>query len=366
MIKSFLCCVCFLLLISLVACTTQKEELKEFDLKQVSFSRIPGWTSDNFNEVLPALEKSCERADTVWLDFCAGLKKQTTSKEIRRYIEKTLDAYLVISKGSKTGIFTGYYEASLKGALDKDDIYQTPIYGVPSDLVQVDLKDFNLQSNSPRIVGRVEAGKLVPYYERKDQAKMEAPVLLWVDSPVDAFILHIQGSGRVETKDGVVHVGYAGNNGHGFVGIGSIMSKEGLLEPGKASMPHIRAWLKNNPDKAEKLMAQNPRFIFFRILPNSDGPIGASGVSLTAKRSIAIDNQYIPFHTPVFLETTDAEGKKIQKLVVAQDIGSAIKGPIRADFFWGYGEEAFQEAGRMRSKGSYYILWPKGKTPLAS
>ncbi len=353
----------------LAACSSNNEQFKEFDLKPISIYKIPGWASDDFSEVLPALTKSCQNPKSDWKDFCQGLNFQDfqgSSKKVKRYLEKNLDAYLVLSDGREEGTFTGYYEASLKGSSQKDDIYQTPIYGMPTDLVRLDLKNFHVQSDKQQLIGRVENGQMIPYFKRMDFEQMQAPVLLWVDDPVDAFILHIQGSGRIETEKGIIHVGYAGNNGHEFIGIGSIMAKEGLLEPGKASMPHIRKWLKKNPEKAKLLMDQNPRFIFFRILPESDGPIGAAGVSLTPQRSIAVDTKYIPLHTPIFLNTTDPDGSKIQKLVVAQDIGTAIKGSIRADFFWGYGEEAFQKAGRMKSKGSYYLLWPKGKTPPAS
>ena len=230
----------------------------------------------------------------------------------------------------------------------------------------MELEKFGVTSDKKQIIGRAEKGKLAPYYKRgeMENTSLDAPVLLYVDDPVDVFILHIQGSGRVETPDGVVRIGYAANNGHAFVGIGGLMREEGVLEPGKTSMPHIREWLKKNPQKAQDIMRMNPRYIFFRILDgNLSGPLGAAGVPLTAERSLAVDTTYIPLNTPLFLNTTNANGKKINKLVVAQDIGSAIKGPIRGDYFWGYGEEAFQEAGRMKSTGSYILLWPRGAVP---
>ncbi len=351
------------LFVCLAACSGRKESFTEFDLQPVSFHKIQGWKSDDLTQALPALVQSCQNPKPDWAEFCQGLNPNASNKKLHRYLQKHLDAYLVVSNGREEGTFTGYYEASLKGAFEQTGEFQTPIYGIPSDLVRVNLKDFGIQADKTQLIGRVEDGHLVPYYERAKAHQMQAPVLLWVDSPVDAFILHIQGSGRVETPQGVVHVGYAGNNGHGFVGIGSIMAKEGLLQSGKASMPHIRAWLRDNPEKAETLMAQNPRYIFFKILEETAGPIGAAGVPLTAQRSIAVDMRFIPLNTPVFLDTTDPDGKAIQKLVVAQDIGSAIKGAVRADYFWGYGEEAFQKAGRMKSTGRYYLLWPKGKTP---
>ena len=178
--------------------------------------------------------------------------------------------------------------------------------------------------------------------------------------------MHIQGSGRVETPQGVYHVGYAGNNGHKFVGIGSILKADNVLVAGKYSMPYIRAWLKENPQKAIEYMNKNPRYIFFKILKETEGPLGALEVPLTAKRSLAIDKKYIPLGSLLYLDTTDPDGKEIRQLMVAQDVGGAINGPIRGDFFWGYGEEAFQKAGRMKSTGSYYMLLPKGVNPPKS
>ena len=354
---------CGLLFGVLVACGVSPD--KPMALKKVSFSSLPGWQYDDFEQVLPALKRSCERPQKTWEKFCSGLGQLDgeSSKKIRRYLEKELVPYQVYSFGKKEGTFTGYYEASLKGSFKKDEKYSVPIYGIPADFVMLDTRDV-CQPNGDKgiLYGQLKNGKFTtPYLSRAqiNQTEMSAPVLLWVDSSVDAFILHIQGSGRVETSDGVVHLGYAGNNGHPFLGIGSIMKAEGLLESGKSSMPYIRKWLKENPQKAEQLMAQNPRYIFFRILPQSDGPLGSAGVPLTPQRSLAVDTAYIPLNTPLFLNTKTPDGDKIQKLVVAQDTGGAIKGAIRGDFFWGFGEEAFEVAGRMKSNGEYFLLWPK-------
>ncbi len=349
----------FLLSFALFGCA--KNASKEFELAAVPFDEINGWTTDDFSEALPALKKSCRFPKQEWWLFCKGLDEKSSSEDVRSYLENNLIAYLVSSKGDEQGTFTGYYEASLMGSMKKTERYSVPIYGLPANLLRIDLSAFGIKNEKKQIVGRLEEGRFIPYYTRQDVNKMQAPVLLWVDNEVDVFILHVQGSGRVETEDGVVHIGYAGNNGHKFKGIGAIMSDAGVLNPGKSSMSYIREWLKENPKQAQEMMDKNPRFIFFKILPQSDGPLGASGVELTPQRSVAIDTKYIPLNTPLFLNTTDPDGKKIERLVVAQDIGSAIKGVVRADFFWGYGEEAFQKAGRMKNKGKYYLLWPKGK-----
>ena len=346
---------------------------KAFEVRSVSFSSLPAWKSDDLTDALPALIKNCDAmaAKPEWKTFCDGIVRLQgrPSKQIRRFIESTMTPYAVYSYGKRDGTFTGYYEASLSGSLTKDDTNQYPIYGIPEDLIALDTKTLcTAGSDTGTRIGRVENGRFLPYLTRSEIEKeaLKAPVLLWVSDPVDAFILHIQGSGRVETSNGVYHIGYAGNNGHTFVGIGSILSADGVLENGKSSMPHIRAWLKENPEKAKEYMNKNPRYIFFKLSPEGDGPMGALGVPLTPKRSLAVDTRFIPLGTPLYLDTTDPDGNKVQSLVVAQDVGGAIKGAVRGDYFWGYGEDAFQNAGRMKSSGRYYILWPKGATPPAS
>ena len=361
----------FIFLTCIVGCGVSNKKI--FDVESVSFSSLPGWKHDDFKEALPALINNCQAMANKpdWKTFCDGIVrlKDAQSKQIRKFIENTMTPYAVYSYGSQTGTFTGYYEASLTGSLTKDEKNKFPIYGLPEDLVALDTKTLcKAGADTGTRVGRIENGKFLPYLTRseiKDET-FKAPVLFWVDDQVDAFILHIQGSGRIETPEGVYHVGYAGNNGHDFVGIGSILKEDGVLEPGKCSMPNIREWLKDNPEKAVAYMNKNPRYIFFKTAGKTDGPLGALGVPLTPKRSIAVDTRFIPLGTPVYLSTSDADGKDIRQLVVAQDVGGAIKGAVRGDFFWGYGEEAFHKAGRMKSEGKYYILWPKGATPPAS
>lgn len=360
-------CLCALL----AGCGVSKD--KAFQLQPVSYRNLPNWRDDDLTQALPAFEKNCEALGLrdEWKTFCDGIKrlKGASSKQIRRFVESTMTPYAVYSYGSDKGTFTGYYESSLKGSRQKGDKNIYPIYGLPSDLVMLDTRTVCQKGgDTGQRVGRIENGRFLPYLKREEinEATCKAPVVMWVDNPVDAFILHIQGSGRVQTPEGVVHLGYAGNNGHEFVGIGSIMAGQGLLENGKASMPHIRQWLNENPQKATELMNKNPRYIFFKELPQADGPLGALGVSLTPKRSLAVDTRFIPLGSLMYLDTTSPDGEKIQHLVVAQDKGGAIKGGIRGDYFWGYGEEAFQNAGRMKSQGRYFILLPKGKEPLAS
>ena len=187
--------------------------------------------------------------------------------------------------------------------------------------------------------------------------------MLWIDDPVDVFMLHVQGSGRVVLPDKrVVRVGFAGHNGLPYESIGRALIDQGELQPGKASWPEIRDWIQRNPAKAAALFALNPRFIFFRFIegvPSEAGPIGAQGVPLTPGRSLAVDRRYVPLGLPVWLDTTwPSEQRPLQRLLIAQDAGNAIKGVVRGDYFWGYGADALAFAGKMKSRGRYYLLVP--------
>ncbi|MED5356794.1 MAG: MltA domain-containing protein, partial [Pseudomonadota bacterium] len=222
------------------------------------------------------------------------------------------------------------------------------------------------------VIGRVEGGRMLPYYRRADiqQGSIghRAKVLAWVDDRIDAFLLHVQGSGRILLPDGdILRIGYAGNNGHGYVSIGRVLIKKGELSAGQAGWTQIRRWIEMNPQKTDALLAENPRYIFFREILG-DGPIGAQGVALTPRRSLAVDRRYIPLGAPLWLDTVWPGGgnRPLRRLMVAQDTGSAIKGPIRGDFFWGYGQDALAEAGRMKSRGNYYLLLPKSTEPTSS
>lgn len=362
-------------------------------LEPIAFDALPGWSADSVLEALPALRRSCGVFDRKppqawlglgavagtygdWQALCAELARAlpppTDDDEpaLRAWLEGRLQPYAVTAAdGAATGTFTGYYEAALKGARTKGPGYETPLYAVPPDLVTVDLGDSDPRLKGKKVVGRVAGTRVKPYWTRQEiedgALDGTAPVLLWAADPVDAHILHIQGSGQVTLPDGSVQrVGYAGNNGHGFVGIGSEMLRRGLLEPGKASMPDIRAWLKAHPEQARAVMQANPRYIFFRE-NQGEGPIGAFGVPLTPRRSMAVDTRYVPLGVPLWLDSVDPDGEPLERLMVAQDIGSAIKGVVRGDFFWGPGEPALEKAGRMKSQGRWYVLLPKSRAEAA-
>ena len=307
-------------------------------------------------------------AAAAWQEACAALPAKADAAQTRAYIERWFRPFRAANNDQPVGLFTGYYEAELKGARQPGGRYSVPLYRTPNDLVQVDLGQFADELKGRTLAGRVEAGRLLRY---PDRARIEAGYLkdkglelLWVDDPVDLFFLQVQGSGRVTLAEGgSMRVGFAGHNGHGFVAIGRLLIDSGKMAREKVSMQAIRDWLRANPAEARALMNQNPRYIFFReIAPTEgDGPIGAQGVPLTPGRSLAVDRRFIPMGVPLWLDTTmpGATDRKLRRLMVAQDTGGAIQGPVRGDFFWGTGEPALAEAGKMRSQGSYYLLLPK-------
>lgn len=347
-------------------------------LQRVEFGELNNFNNDNLQEAVPAFSKSCEavsaRPDILqksaikinpeaYLRICRKFKTANiaTSSDMQNFLRQNFYPYAVLYKMSPTGKFTSYYEAELNASRRKSAKYKYPVYGRPNDLMEINLRDFDRSLPDKRLLGRVEKNKIVPYYTRAEIERygVDAPVILWGDDAVDIFLMQIQGSAVAMLDDGTaVRIRYADNNGHNFIGIGSILLKKGLLKSGEASMDKIRDWLKDNPQMAQVNMNENPRFIFHSI-SDADGPIGALGVSLTSGRSLAVDNDYIPLGSLLWLETVAPDRQPLEKLVLAQDIGGAIKGAIRGDYFWGHGEEALLSAGKMNSVGRYYILLPR-------
>ncbi|MEQ8357450.1 MAG: MltA domain-containing protein [Kiloniellaceae bacterium] len=352
-------------------------------LEPVGFAALPGWEQDRLGAALPALNRSCARltaqpaarplgpdglAGTVgdWRAPCAALQGLAEDDDAgtRAALEEYFRPFAVSNAGQREGLFTGYYEAELKAAASPAAPGATPLYRVPDDLVTADLALFRADLRGTKLIGQIRDGRLVPYLTRAEidggALAGRGMELLWVSDPVDAFFLHVQGSGRVVYPDGSVkRVGYAGSNGLPFYAIGRALIDEGAVSRKNASMQAIRDWLRANPQKATEMMQRNARYIFFREI-EGDGPIGAQGVALTPGRSLAVDSSLLPLGVPLYLDTTwPATDKPLRRLMVAQDVGSAIKGAVRGDFFWGSGEAALAEAGRMKQKGVYYLLLPK-------
>lgn len=349
-------------------------------LEKTSFRDLPGWTQDNHGQVLVAFSKSCERilkrspddgfgplGGTYgdWQPACRALH-DIKPGQARAYFERWFVPHQAMMQGGEAeGLFTGYYEPALRGSVTKTGPYAFPLYQRPEDLVMVNLGDFREELKGQRIAGRVKGTHLKPYEDREQITKGQWPhndkVLVWVDNPVDSFFLHIQGSGRVNFPDGsFMRVGYDGQNGHIYYAIGRELIKRGYMEKEDVSLQSIRAWLEANPDEAWEIMYLNKSYVFFRAL-EEDGPLGGEGLPLTPERSLAIDRSKISYGVPVWVDIKPPiEGEKpLERLMIAQDTGGAIRGAVRGDVFWGHGERAAYLAGHMKSKGRYWLLLPK-------
>ncbi|MBL4666753.1 MAG: MltA domain-containing protein [Sneathiella sp.] len=364
----------------------EKPKKDRLQLAKAEFSDLTSWTDDELTQFLPALLLSCQKmmrlpdarslggnkiAGTVadWKEICKQAPDlPLNSGAIRSFLEAKFTPFNVTNNTDSKGLFTGYYEASLQGSRTPSDIYKIPLYSRPDELVMVHLGRFRDGLKGQRVAGVVKNGELRPFADRKkiDDGALAGQDLeiVWVDSAVDAFFLHIQGSGRVSLNDGsALRVGYAGQNGHPYFAIGKTLIENGDVPREKMSMQAIRDWLEGNPHKADELMQKNASYIFFRELKTS-GPIGAQGVELTPERSLAVDRKWMPLGVPIWLETEvfdgphDTTAEPFNHLLMAQDTGGAIRGPVRGDVFWGNGDRAYEKAGAMKSTGKYWIFLP--------
>ena len=339
------------------------------------WSALPDWEADNLAESLPALLASCGslKSQPEWKSVCA-VAAQIPGEDpgaVRQFFESSFVPYAVHNAdGSTEGLVTGYYEPLLRGSRTPSKMYRFPLYGVPDDLLVVDLAETQPTLKGMRLRGRLQGNKVVPYYTRAEIERGEAAVrgreILWVDDAVELFFLQVQGSGRIKLPNGeIVRIGFAEHNGQPYKSIGRVLVERGELPQDKASMQGIKQWGKQNPELLSLLLQQNPAFVFFREMPSSSpGPVGALGVALTPGRSIAVDASVVPLGAPVFLSSSwPLSARPLNRIVLAQDTGSAIKGAVRADFFWGFGDEAGQIAGRMRQSGRMWVLYPRGYEP---
>ncbi|HEY2818499.1 MAG TPA: murein transglycosylase A [Casimicrobiaceae bacterium] len=356
---------------------------------QASFAGLPGWRDDRIESAWPAFLVGCRAliasasTQPTWQTPCAAASAVdgNNGAAVRAYFESNFNVYKIgAADGGDTGLVTGYYEPLLVGSRSASAQYRTPLYAVPDDLLLVDLGSLYPELRDKRVRGRLDGRRVVPYWPRAEIERGRAPLdgkaLAFVAEPVDAFFLQIQGSGRIRLDDGsVMRVGYADQNGHPFRSIARVLIERGELTPERASKQAIEAWGRAHPDALPELLDENPSYVFFREIapppPGSldaaiDGPIGSLGVPLLADRTIAVDARFIPLGAPIFLSTTyPLSTRPLERLVMAQDTGGAIRGPVRADFFWGFGDAAGREAGRMRQQGRMWLIWPKG-APLPS
>jgi len=337
------------------------------------WSELPDWGREPLRPALDAFARSCSVLDRqeAWKPTCdaaIAVPPAASESDIAAFFQGAFDAYRVVNADdSATGMITGYYEPLLHGSRTRTARFRTPIYGPPPDLLTIDLSSVYPELKHRRLRGRLEGNRVVPYFSREDidtdPALLKGLEIAWVDDPIDAFFLHIQGSGQIELPNGErIRVGYADQNGHPFRSLGALLIRRGEIPPERASMQGIKEWARRHPRKLQESLDANPSYVFFRELPATlPGPIGALGVPLTPERSIAVDARVIPLGVPVYLATTRPNtDEPLERLMVAQDTGGAIAGGVRADFFWGFGDAAGSEAGKMRQEGRMWVLLPKG------
>lgn len=356
-------------------------------LSKTTFDRLPAWQNDSSSDALTAFNKSCKKillrdpkidfnekmpqAGSVqqWQTICLAAQqlKNPDNKMAKEFFESWFDPYLVRNNFNSHGIFTGYYLPLLTASLKQDKHYSVPIYSLPDDLVRVNLGLFKPELKHKRIVGQIKNHKLIPYPDRAEimslNPQKQVNVLAWGDNAVDVFFAQIQGSAILQLPNQQQFlIGYAGENGHAYTPIGKILIANGALTKKTVSMQTIKSWLASHPEQVNFILNHDASYIFFQRL-KGNSPYGAEGVPLTPERTLAVDTRYIPLGVPIWLSThvpsTNATPNSYQRLMMAQDTGGAIKGVIRADIYFGAGEDAAFKAGNMQYSGKYWLLLPK-------
>ena len=334
--------------------TSYSSSIASFRL--VSWQSLPGWQEDEITQAWPAWLKSCEalrksNSEVDWRQVCAQVNSISghDGQAIRQYFEANFQVYAVrnSSTGNESGLITGYYEPVMNGSQTRTANYVVPLYGIPNAWK-------GLKPNpAPTRAQLMSSGVL------------RGSEIAWVQDPVAAAFMQIQGSGKIRLADGrIMRLGYAGTNDQPFKSFAQWLLDRKEITRSEATMQGISSWAKRNPARVEEMLNANPRFVFFKELPGNVtadlGPNGALGVPLTAERSIAVDLRAIPLGAPVFLSTTKPlSSKTLQKLVIAQDTGKAIVGGVRADYYWGSGDAAGELAGRMKQDGKMWLLLPR-------
>lgn len=350
------------LLLWCAACTVRPVD--HFESRPLTYEQLDGWYTEKHADALRVFRNSCRalartpRPRTsgsritiprkVWASLCSEADGVSggDAQEARLFFERRFQPYRVLNNGRDKGLFTGYYEPTLFGSTRKTADYRYPLYLPPPEMRKGQSYYSHAEINGGALAGR----------------RLE---LLWVDDPVMLFFMQIQGSGRVRLADGREWlVGYAGQNGHSYVSLGKIMGDEGYLPKDQVNFFTLRQWLYAHPDQALALMERNPSYVFFKKL-EQEGAVGAVGTVLTPQRSLAVDPKYIPYGLPLFLETelpaaqNHAAGTAFRRILIAQDTGGAIRGPVRGDIFFGGGADAEYLAGFMKGRGVYSLLVPK-------
>lgn len=351
-----------LLLLGALAAYVIETQPARLGLSAATYEQLAGWRDDAVAAAMPALLRSCAAilahpdnepaaprtksfdfgAVADWRAPCAAAAElpQGDTAAVRQFLQREFVPLLADNNGESEGLFTGYFEVTLGGSRQRMGPYQTPLYRRPPDPLRT-------HYTRHEIDGGALAGKGLE--------------LLWVSDPVAAFFLEIQGSGLIRlAQGGTVRVGYDGSNAKPYVPVGRLLLERGIMPREKITMAAIRDWMEAHPKEGAELREENPSYVFFHEL-DGPGPRGAERVVLTPGRSLAVDRAFLPLGVPLWLDATQRfQDGSIRRLVVAQDTGGAIKGPVRGDLFWGHGKEATDGAGAMNARGRYYLLLPKG------
>ena len=335
---------------------------------KANWNALPAVADTDLQAGFAAWRSACPRLKTEanWAPTCAAAANVANNPSaIRQFLQANLDVYALRAANNRAdGLITGYYEPIYAGSLTRTAKAAVPVYGVPEDMVSVQLDSLYPELKGKRLRGRVEGRVLRPYDDAARIAAngVKAPVLAWLTNPMDLQFLQIQGSGRVQLADGrQLRIAYADQNGHPYRPIGRWLVEQGELKQAHVSMAAIRAWADAHPTRVPELLASNPSYVFFTRGPDSDeGPRGSLNVPLTAGYSVAVDRNVVPLGSLLWLSTTRPDGTALVRPVAAQDTGGAITGEVRADLFWGTGDAAGELAGHMKQKGTIWMLWPKG------
>jgi membrane-bound lytic murein transglycosylase A len=369
-------------------------------LEPIGFDHLPGWGQDDPVAALAAFQRACapilkRTGDSpigpnsaygrtlAWQEVCRhanNLPVQMRSEDdrhffARHFFESEFTPYRVFAGANDLGLFTGYYELEAKGSLTRLRADQAPIFVRPDDLIDVDLGAFAPDLKGRRTAGKIRGNRLEPYPDRgqimEGALGASAKPLAFLDDPVDAFFMEIQGSGRIRLADNsILRVGFSGQNGHAYTALGREMIRRGLMRRKDVSMQSLRRYLTDHPDQRDDLLRSNRSYVFFKPLTGLQddlGPLGADGTQLTPGRSLAVDRSFHGLGAPVYVDATDADGRTqpVRRLLIAQDTGGAIRGPVRGDIFWGAGEDAANRAGLMRAEGRMYVFLPKSLSPVS-
>lgn len=348
-------------------------------LLQASYKNLPHWNSRVHAKSFKSFQISCQallKKDPEqnigfaqlnmkvkdWFPACQKAleyPKGLSNNRAKKFFEHYFTPYHWREYNS--GLFTGYYSPLFKGSLAQSEKYPYPVYGVPRDLIQANLKDFSEQLPNKIIFGKIQGHQFLPYDNRaqitQGSINAKAPVLAWVANPMDALELEIQGAGAIQTKNAILTLNYAAQNSHPYNAIGKFLIEDKKLLAKDVTMLSIRHYFKQHPEEVNYYFNKNPSFVFFKLV-NKPLFLGALNVPLSSGYSLAVDPSYLPLGTPVFVSTELPNHKPFNRLLIAQDVGGAIKGPIRGDIYWGTGKYAQNMASSMKQLGTYWLLLP--------